>query len=374
MDMQNAVLEPLRTALWASQTGTYCQNLKTGWLTYDENLCRLFMLEVRFDHPPGDFLDRVHVEDRSKIAADLEKAVVEGGQFVVEYRVRSENGKIRWLLDRGRMVCDGNTDRFVGACTDITRNKQLEQELKQLAETLEQRVAQRTAEAEQRAAQIRALAGELTRVEVRERRRLAQILHDHLQQLLVAARLRLGMLTHRHARPEELAQTVQGIEDLLNQAIDASRSLTVELSPPVLESGGLAAALRWLAQHMKQQQSLDVSLHIAEDAHDDSDLSTEVRTVLFNAARELLFNVVKHARVKAARVQLSRQSDGRLQLIITDRGRGFDPCRHLATQGSSAGFGLRHTEHRLTLLGGKFLIESKPGDGTRATLTGPPRS
>src|SRR5690606_3104846 len=131
-------------------------------------------------------------------------------------------------------------------CADITPQKQTERQLRSLNETLEQRVAERTIEAEQRTAQLRALAGEVTQAEQRERRRLAQVLHDHLQQLLVAAMMRLGVLQRRVQEP--LEQEVRQVEELIRQSIESSRSLTVELSPPVLYDVGLARGLEWLAR------------------------------------------------------------------------------------------------------------------------------
>ena len=117
--------------------------------------------------------------------------------------------------------------------------KQAERQLKALNETLEQRVAERTGVATRRAAQLQVLASELTRTEQRERRRLAQVLHDDLQQTLYAARLSLGTLRSR-LEEKALLETVERVDDLLSQSIGQSRSLTVQLCPPALYEAGLA--------------------------------------------------------------------------------------------------------------------------------------
>jgi len=133
---------------------------------------------------------------------------------------------------------------------DVTERKDAEEQLRLLNETLEQRVAERTAMAERRASQLRALAAELNQTETRERRRLAQVLHDHLQQLLVAARLKLGLL-QRRTPDQTVRQRVVAVDVLLDQAISESRSLTVELSPPILYDGGLMAGLEWRSQYTR---------------------------------------------------------------------------------------------------------------------------
>lgn len=140
---------------------------------------------------------------------------------------------------------------------EIADRRQAEENLQRLTETLEQQVIDRTAVAEQRATQLRVLAAELTQAEEHERRRLARILHDHLQQLLVAARMKTTLL-RRQAGEEKARETLDQIDGVLSEAITESRSLTVELSPGVLYEKGLAAGLEWLAQQTQEKHELPV--------------------------------------------------------------------------------------------------------------------
>src|SRR5699024_2742125 len=140
---------------------------------------------------------------------------------------------------------------------------------------------------EHRAAQLRALTSELTQAEQRERRRLAQVLHDHLQQMLVAGKLQLGTMINT-VEDEQTGKALQRVNALLDQSIQESPSLTLELSPPVLYEAGLAAALEWLGRWMEEQHGLAVHLRAAADADPAAD---DLRVLLFQAARELLFNV-----------------------------------------------------------------------------------
>ncbi len=258
-------------------------------------------------------------------------------------------------------------DGFAAVWRDMTHRKRMEQQLRDLNETLEHRVAERTAVAEHRAAQLQRLAGELSRVEEHERRRLAQILHDHLQQLLVGAKFSVSMLRGQ-AHDDQLRQSLRQVDDLLNDSITASRSLTVELSPPILAQGSLGAALHWLSRWMAEKHSLATEVRADEQANPQSE---EIRSLLFQAVRELLLNVVKHASVKGAIVEMHATDDGFVRIVVADTGVGFDPSQIGRSQDPASGFGLFSLQERLSLLGGRMDIESAPGQGTRVTVLAP---
>lgn len=218
--------------------------------------------------------------------------------------------------------------------------------------------------------QLRQLAGELSQAEQRERKRLAKILHDHLQQLIVAARIQITSLTRELPRERRLATsvTVQRLDDILDEALSASRSLAVELSPPVLEEAGLLGALRWLVARMQVQHAF--SVHLYADPMAQLEPETEaIRYLIFDCARELLLNAVKHAGIDAAEVTLMRSSDTELKLVVSDSGKGFDPKAIKQRGLDEIGFGLFSIQERLAYFGGRLEIKSAPEQGTQATLT-----
>ena len=215
-----------------------------------------------------------------------------------------------------------------------------------------------------KAAQLQILAGELVRTEQRERRRIAQLLHDQLQQLLAAALYGLVSLRPAEKTPK-FQEDLTKISDLLRECIEMSRSLTSELSHPALSEPDLRAALEWLAAWMKEKHGLEVEVQAADAVAVEAE---ETRIMLVQAARELLFNVSKHAGVKNARVSLARDANNRVQITVSDEGVGFDPSGPLSIGSAAGGIGLFSIRERLALAGGGMELESSPGTGSRFTV------
>ncbi|MCC6169592.1 MAG: response regulator [Caldilineaceae bacterium] len=215
--------------------------------------------------------------------------------------------------------------------------------------------------------QVRALASALTLVEQRERRRIAQILHDHVQQMLYGIQMRtylIGLDLPEEAKPK-MQEHLAEMDDLLNEAIQSTRTLTVELSPPVLKSEGLAAAFAWLAAQMHKVHDLRVDLDLRCDPRMPSE---DLRVLVFQLVRELLFNVVKHAQSDSARLGLFEQ-DGSYVLEVADTGIGFDAAELAKTEERQlGGFGLHSIRERLALFGGDLTVESSKGQGTRVRI------
>lgn len=288
--------------------------------------------------------------------------------YDVQKRYVRKDGQVVWVHVSASLIRDaqGRPLRTAGIVQDITERVRAEEDLKKLNETLEQRVVERTALAERRAAQLRVLAAELTQAEERERHRIARILHDQLQQLLVAARLKLAPL-HRRLKAPQTIGVARQVEQLLNECLAESQSLTLQLSPPVLYDAGLIAGLRWLARQTEEQHGLPVHVHATPDSEPDEE---STRVFLFQAARELLLNVVKHAQAHSAEVELAPRGEGWLRLVVSDQGVGFDPAL-LHAPGTSGGLGLFGIRERLELLGGRLEVDAWPGRGTRMVIEVP---
>jgi PAS domain S-box-containing protein len=242
--------------------------------------------------------------------------------------------------------------------TDIT-GQILHAELEGENRLLEDMVAQRAQESERRAQQLQMLAGELSRVEQQERRRIAQMLHDGLQQLLAAGKMRISFL-ERQTQEDSFKKELAQVRHLLTECIKASRSLTVELSPPILYERGLPQALEWLARHFEQEHQLKVEV-LLEGPPDSID--ENIRTFVFQAARELLFNTVKYSGVKDAQVRLAAQEGNWLFFEVADHGVGCDWAERVHRLNVEQGFGLFSIQQRVELFGGKMETCSSPGNG-----------
>ena len=255
---------------------------------------------------------------------------------------------------------------FADLAWDITEQKRGEERIRRLNETLEQRVADRTAELENRAQQLQQLALELTDAEDHERRRIASILHDDFQQELAYIKLELGILQNE-ADLKTIQQQLEFLGRIIGECIEKSRNLSYEINPPALLQSGLLVALRELAQNMKTRFGLNVTVHAQHNAEPHSIV---LASILFRSIRELLFNVIKHAGVNSAIMDI-RSKNGMIHIRIKDLGNGFvyDPVRPRLNR--ETGFGLLNIEDRITFLGGQMKINTASGKGCCIELTVP---
>jgi signal transduction histidine kinase len=239
---------------------------------------------------------------------------------------------------------------FLTYIRDITNRKLNEEKLREYQESLRQ------------------LANELNTTEERERQRFAADLHDHIGQSLVLAKLELGRLGELAGPLDENVQlSIERLDDTIDQALHETRSLTQDLSPQVLYAFGFDAALDWLAENM--QERYDLVCHV-EGGKQPSPLTGDAAVVAFQAVRELLINVVKHAGVKEARVYVT-QRENMVVVHVEDQGKGFVPEELHLPRSHGGGFGLFSIRERLSLLGGSLAIHSNPGKGTSAQVVIP---
>jgi len=378
LEMQNEELRAAQRALEESRDrySLLYDFAPVGYVTVDSlgrveaaNLAAARMLETERGYLIGrPLVGYVAGEDKNLFVEHLRRCLAGEEPVIGEIRLVGARGRATPVQIATRPMEAGEGPLGYMAITDLTARKQAEEEVCRLNATLEQRVAERTAVAEHRTEQLRALAAELSQAEQNERRRLAQRLHDNLQQILYAARLALGGARRPAGDDAKTARALDRVEQLLNDALAESRWLTAELSPPVLYDGGLVPAFHRLARQFAEQHQLDVDV----DAPDDlAPLDDVLRAFLFEAVRELLFNIVKHAHVDRAAVEVLQPSEDYVHVVVSDHGAGFDPQRLAEAEPTSGNFGLFSVGERLEALGGCLDIATSPGDGTRITLAAP---
>ena len=218
----------------------------------------------------------------------------------------------------------------------------------------------------ERSQRLTALTTELTLTEDRERRALARDLHDDLGQVMAIVKIKLTAL-YASQDMDRIKSGMKEIEGLIDIANKSVRSLAVQLSPPVLHSLGLIAALEWLGEEMERTYGLMVSVH--DDGHLKA-CDEKQRITLFRAARELLVNVAKHARVDHA-IVTTLADQRRLTLAVSDAGAGFNASGAFARADRGTGLGLVGVKDRMAMIGGEMHIDSSPDEGTTITLTVP---
>jgi two-component system CheB/CheR fusion protein len=256
----------------------------------------------------------------------------------MELEVRRGSGEIATVLASMQLVTIDETPALLLSFIDITERVKAEH-------------------------QIRSLASDLTIAEQEERRRISQILHDDLQQRIFAVKMQLTTLYDAYRKGDIASAQVDfaQLEAWLNESIAMTRNLSIDLSPAVLQGDGLADALVWLSSQMHDQYGLNVKVQTngVSTRYEDT-----LRILLFQAVREALFNVVKHANTKQATIHFENVN-GHTRLTVVDDGDGFSPQ---STKENDRGGGLRNLRHRLSLMGCDMQLQSEPGKGTQMII------
>jgi PAS domain S-box-containing protein len=310
-------------------------------------------------------------EDRAK--NDPEKEIA-----TARRRGRAEDERWHLRKDRSRfwgsglmmplLSDDGQIAGYVKILRDLTDRKAAQDDLMALNRTLEERVRQRAAELEQSHRELAEAARQLARIERIERERIAADLHDNVGQMLAFAQMKVAGISGSVAIDDEVAATAREIREYLDEAVRYTRALMSSLSPPGLAYGELIAALRWLASDMSKH-GLKVSF---TDDGKPKPVSSDAQATLFQAVRELLYNVRKHSGVQKARVRVARRQKT-VTVEVVDEGVGFKknaiadtPCA-----ASQKGFGLFNIVRRLKLFGGDLEVDRKRKRGARIIVTVP---
>ncbi|MFZ7127826.1 MAG: PAS domain-containing sensor histidine kinase, partial [Desulfobacterales bacterium] len=260
----------------------------------------------------------------------------------------ARNGSKRLVSWSNKTLRDSNGD-LVGLLLlgqDVTEAKEAEQKLSENYE------------------KMRFLSSELTRTEERERQQLATELHDRIGQTMAVAKMKLEAL-QKESSSADHSGSLEEIVQILDQLIKDTRSLTFDLSPPVLYILGLEAALEWLAE--QYQEKYGVVIAFKKRGTGKEELDKDKAFVLFRCVQELLVNVTKHAKAKHVLVWMKKNGRS-VEVGVEDDGIGFDVRKIKSPTDWTQGFGLFSIGERLNYLGGQFTIESSPGGGTRARM------
>lgn len=265
-----------------------------------------------------------------------------------------KDGRRVWIHWSNRAIRDehGTVREILCVGTDITERRKLAREAAVYRRRLQR------------------LADRLTTTEEQARRRVATYIHDTVVQTLSLASIRLGGMIAEleKAGMSDQRKRIADVRKLLDQGTRECRGLMEELVPSLLYEIGLRAALNEFAQ--KKGKTYGIRILVEGDA--DTPLNDGLRALLFQCARELITNALKHAGRCGIKVLLS-STDEHVEVRVRDNGRGFDPeaLDDEKNDSDEGGFGLFNLRRRLECMGGRLDIASAPGRGTAATIRVP---
>ena len=289
----------------------------------------------------------VHPEDRVFMEGALE--ALQAGETVrdEECRFRCRDGSYRWLSWASFPYPEH--ELIFSVVRDVTEQKEAETKVMEYQDRL------------------RSLSNQLSVVEERQRQQLANAIHDGLAQQLFGVRAQVTLLKY----PESLSnyqEAIEGILEVIDDTMKEARSLSFELFPPVLHEVGLEAALTWLAHNFNTKTGVHCSVLVDGEGEE---LAGDLRAMAYQSVRELLTNVYKHAEATEVTISIN-YVPGYLTLLVDDNGVGFDISLIQPEQlDQSSGFGLFSIRERLRSLGGRMLVDSRPGHGSRIFLSIP---
>jgi two-component system sensor histidine kinase UhpB len=293
----------LAEAQQVARIGSWARDLRTDQVTWSNELYRLFDVKSPEIHLSYEqFLNRLVPQDVERIRALVDEAIRERSPFTCDYRITHTDGGVHVLHDRGGIILneEGEPIRLIGTVQDVTELRRAEKALQDFA------------------ARLQTLSRRLLEVQEEERRHLARELHDEFGQILAAISLHLHAalgLAGDAARPRLVECAT-----LLQQAGEKVRSLAIELRPTMLDTLGLEATLRWLAEQHQQRTGCEVQVvgHLTGPP-----LPPDLSIACFRVVQEALTNVVRHAAARHVWIELSHNENA-LELVIRDDGVGFD--------------------------------------------------
>ncbi len=294
--------------------------------------------------------DRIHPDDIDGVMHAYVAFFQTHDRFDIEYRIETKDGQWVWIHDRSIAIYQkGGISYADGVLTDVTASKHAERKVFDYQRRL------------------KSLAHELTRTEERERRNIAADLHDHVGQSLAAMRMQLQS-AQAESNGRKVSAVLDEVSDSLSQVIRDTRDIMSDLSSSTLNESGLSSAIaEWLEEKIGTRYSLETCF---DDDGQSKPLDEDTNAILFRSVRELLMNVIKHAKAGRVTVSIQRVRDT-IKITIEDDGVGMDTKAAHGHSNDESGFGLFSIEERMKDLGGSLTLESSPGHGVRAILTIP---
>lgn len=261
-----------------------------------------------------------------------------------------------WLTISGFPIFDGNNNftGYIGVNHDITRRRMAEEANREHLEKINEYQKK-----------LKNLYYELTIAEEKERRKIAEHLHDGLGQTISIAAIKLSAIA-KGELPPAVKKTLEESSKLLRDAIGETRELVYDLSPPILYELGLIAAIKWKLEQVEKKFGI---ITVFQSNENLIELNTDIKILLFRMVCELLNNAIKYSGADLIKVEIQKTPKN-ITIMVIDDGKGFDFSQGMNLS-DLGGFGLFSIKERLDALQGSLVIESEPSQGAKIIVTVP---
>lgn len=276
-----------------------------------------------------------------------------------EFNIKaSDRSLIPVLFSIKKLKVEGMT-AFCAVLADITGQKQTEIALQKS----EQHYKELFQVGERMRDELQRLSREILRVQEEERRRISRELHDEIGQALTAISLNLNKLKS-NGNPSEAKRKIKSVQNLVEKAYDFIHVFSHQIHPGMLEDLGLFPALRSFVRDFQENTGMRVNLKFSGNP---GRASIEQKAALYRIVQESLTNILKHSGTRSATVTIKKSQDG-ITLQVADNGKGFEPAGISGAREKRQGYGLLGMRERARAVGGKFMILSQPGIGTKVRV------
>jgi PAS domain S-box-containing protein len=340
--------EQIETAQQIANLGYWELDITTNKLFWSEIIYEIFgIAKNEFESNYENFMRFVHPEDREMMQIAQDETLAGLKKLNLEHRIVRPNGEIIHVHEMGELIYDkkGKAIKLSGTIMDITKRVEKEIEILQYQKSLQ------------------SLTIDLTLVEEKQRKQIAENIHDNLSQSLVISKMKLNDL-QKQIPTIENKERLKVVINHISEALENSRKITYDLSPPVLYELGLIEAIYWLAEKIETENQLKIEFN-TDLNHIDL---PEYRLILtYRVIQEVLNNVIKHARATLININFNKVADG-FQIIIKDNGIGFSKSKLKVRKDLNSGFGLFTVKERIENLQGSLTIKTKLNLGTEIKL------
>jgi PAS domain S-box-containing protein len=281
----------------------------------------------------------VHPQDRDLLDS-FRTIRLSGGDAPVEYEARglTKEGKTIWLTRRNSLIEYQGKPAILGNVVETTQRKQMEKALEESAQ------------------ELRHLSSQLLAAQENERKRISQELHDSIGQVLTAAKFSLERKISQMNRKQAPAGILlEDVIAMLQNAIEESRRISMDLWPSILEDLGILPSINWFCRNFEK---IYAGIRIEKQfAIQENEIPASRKIVIYRVLQEALNNIAKHSQADHVRLALSKNQSV-IEFLIEDNGKGFDRVTYYK------GLGLSSMRERVEFSGGAFRVESNPGSGT----------